>query len=85
MPSANSLLSTCIAQFYPDQMLKIIEIAEQNGYDFSFIHLDINKYNTFTLKEMEDFSKEYAPWWGLPHRIEAHTTNKSLMDEYYKK
>ena len=80
MSSVNSLLITCITKFYPDQMLQIIGIANENGYDFSFIEQEIAKHNT-TLEAMNDFNREYEPWWGLPHIIAAYTTNKSILSD----
>ena len=75
MPSANTLLSICIAQYYPDQMMRIIETADKHGYDFSFIEQNIAKFNT-TLQEMDDYNKRYEPWWGMPYKVVAFTTNK---------
>ena len=59
-------------------MIEIINIADKNGYNFNFIKQDVAKFDT-TLEKMHDFNTRFDPWWGLPHRIEAYTTNKSLM------
>ena len=78
MSSVDTLLSLCIAQYYPEQMMEIIDIADKNGYNFNFIKQNLTKYDT-SLEKMHDFNKRFEPWWGLPHRIEAYTTNKSIM------
>ena len=79
MASVNTLLSLCIAKYYPNQMMEIIRIADECGYDFNFIKQNVANFDT-TLEKMHDFNTRFDPWWGLPHRSEAYTTNKLLME-----
>ena len=78
MNSVPTLLSSCIAKYYPAHMKEIIDLMETKNIDTSFIIQDINRYET-SLEYMINFNVTYDPWCGLPHRIEAYTIRPDLL------